>query len=284
MPKSAWLSIKFPFFPLLLLVGYGCSGGSGVSGGLPGATGADAEAQSSWIVGDWKGNYKNKVADEGSSLRETSAVANFIPADDKAKTGTFTFTLPLLEKVEVKGTYHDFQGKDLLLDVTTSNLSTVGLPNTSTDMSYDLVGDALELYNDRITLRLVRGKATTGTGTADGTDQPAADAVVGDWICSGINSFSWKITVKDETSFALDVFDPRGGRESIWMTGSVAITRGQTDADAVLTVTNAKTDKYKGLELRANTLGTNLMNVRRMTTATDGTKAVTETMPCNRNS
>ncbi len=257
-----------------------CGAGEGaVGGGGPGSSG-DATEGGSWLTGDWKGNYKAKAkeTDDATALRETSAEATF--KETETRTGEFTIKLPALDKVAVSGIYHDFQGKSLLLDIKESNLSTIGSPNSSTDMDYDLVGDALELHNERITIRLVRGTGPSDGGGKDGED-PNKDMVVDDWLCRDANEFSWKIEIS-EAAFSLDVFDPTGARESVWMKGDVKITRGQTDADAVLTVTSSgQKDKYKGLELRGNTLGTNMMNLRRMVTAADGSKSIGETMQCN---
>jgi len=240
----------------------------------------DATEGGSWLTGAWKGNYKNKAAEEGSSLRETGAQAVFKETEPRA--GEFTLKLPALDKVQVTGTYHDFQGKSLLLEIKESNLSTVGSPNSTTEMSYDLVGDALELFNDRITIRLVRGEAAKdGDSADDGAKDPNQDVVIDDWLCKDGNGFNWKIKIEDST-FALDVFDPSGARESVSMKGDMKITRGQTDADAVLTVTSSgQSNKYKGLELRGNTIGTNQMNLRRIVSAGDGSKGVAEIMQCN---
>ncbi len=257
-----------------------CGAGEGAAGGGgPGSSG-DAKEGGSWLTGDWKGNYKSKdkETDDVTALRETSAEATF--KETETRTGEFTIKLPALDKVSVSGIYHDFQGKSLLLEIKQSNLSTIGSPNSSTDMDYDLVGDALELHNERITIRLVRGTGSGDEDVEDGED-PNKDKVVDDWLCRDANAFSWKIEIKEAT-FALDVFDPTGSRESVWMRGDVKITRGQTDADAVLTVTSSgQKDKYKGLELRGNTHGTNLMNLRRMVTNADGSKSFGETMQCN---
>lgn len=274
MPRLAFFAVVFCFCA--------CDSGTGVNGGgAPGAGGEDAVA-ASWLTGDWKGNYKNKEADEDASLRETNAEATF--KETAARTGDFTIRLPALDKVSVSGIYHDFQGKSLLLEIKESNLSTVGSPESNTELSYNLVGDALELYNDRITIRLVRS-ADPGSDDDDDDDDndkdPNKDAAIDDWLCQDGQGFTWKIEI-DEASFALDVFDQSGARESVWMKGDVKITRGQTDADAVLTVTSSgQGDKYKGLELRGNTVGTNLMNLRRMVAKPEGGQAVGEVMQCN---
>jgi hypothetical protein len=254
-----------------------CGMGEGVNGGGPGGGGSgDATEGGSWLGGDWKGTYKNKEIEEGSALRETTAVATF--KETAARAGEFEIKLPLLENVAVKGTYHDFQSKSLLLEITESNLSTIGAPKSTTELAYDLVGDGLELHNDRITIRLVRGE-TDASGNQNGKD-PNQDMIVDDWLCRDANGFSWKFDI-GESRFAVDVFDPSGGRKSIWMKGDVKITRGQTDADAVLTVTSAEDTSYVGLELRGNTIGPSGMNLRRMVVGADGQKAVKETMGCN---
>lgn len=263
---------------LFVAVSSACDSGTGVTG-AEGNGPSSGDAKSSWLTGGWKGNYKNKEAEEGTTLRETTAEATF--TETEALTGEFEIKLPALDNVSVKGIYHDFQGKSLLLEIKESSLSTIGSPNSSTDMDYDLVGDALELHNDRITIRLVRTAEEAADDEADDEAGKKKDVAIDDWLCRDGQGFNWKIDLK-ETSFALDVFDPDGARESLAMKGDVKITRGSTDADVVLTVTSSsEKDKYKGLELRGNTMGDNLMNLRRMITAQDGSKAVGEVMQCN---
>lgn len=257
-----------------------CDSGTGVNGGpAEGGGPASGDARSSWLTGGWKGNYKNKEAEEGTTLRETTAEATF--KETEALTGEFEIKLPALENVSVKGTYHDFQGKSLLLEIVESSLSTIGSPNSSTDMDYQLVGDALELHNDRITIRLVRSADEQASEEDEAAAGKKKDVAIDDWLCRDGQGFNWKIDLR-ETFFALDVFDPNGARQSLAMKGEVKITRGSTDADVVLTVTSSsEKDKYKGLELRGNTMGDNLMNLRRMVVGQDGTKGVGEVMQCN---
>lgn len=274
-PLSGWQKIAH-FFVVFALSACGAGAGvTGGGGGLPGSGDATG-TEGSWLSGSWKGNYKAKDQDPGSALRETTAEATFKETESLA--GEFSLKLPALENVAVTGTYHDFQGKSLLLDIKESNLSTVGSPKSSAEMTYSLVGNALELSNDRITIRLVRSSGAGDEQKPD--DGKKKDVVIDDWLCKDNQALNWKFKIS-EASFTLDVFDSTGTREGVWMKGDVKITRGTTDADAVLTVTSSgQKDKYKGLELRANTMGDNLMNLRRMIES-NGQMSVAEIMSCN---
>ena len=78
------------------------------------------------------------------------------------------FEIPPGHDAYVEGSYRDFQGKSLMLKVKKSTVSTVGNDGTTTDLSYGLVGNDLELYNDRVLIRLQRPGSSTDTGGSGG--------------------------------------------------------------------------------------------------------------------
>jgi len=264
----------------IVLATFGCRGASG--DGAAGQ-GGDGDGQGTWLAGDWSGDYKSTQAAAGASLSETSVKATFKETGDHA--GDFTFELPLLDKVYVKGTYNDFQGKSLLLNVKESTLSTIGTPGVPTDMNYELVGNSLELSNDRVSLRLLRTGDGSGSDQKSNTDDATADEpLLGRWACTDKAGDSWQLYVKSITAFSIDIYPPGGSSSSLWLDGGVAIPVGQSDTDGVLTVTSSANSKYVGMELRAKLQNNVMMTLQRYGTDRNGQKALVETMNCNRRS
>jgi len=266
----------------IVLATFGCRGAGDGSAGQ-GGDGDGQGGQGTWLAGDWSGDYKNAQAAAGASLNETTVKASFKETGDHA--GDFTFELPLLDKVYVKGTYNDFQGKSLLLNVKESTLSTIGTPGAPTDMNYELVGNSLELSNDRVSLRLLRTGSSDDSSSdqKDNTDDATADEpLLGRWACADKAGDSWQLYVKSITAFSIDIYPPGGSSSSLWLDGGVAIPVGQSDTDGVLTVTSSANSKYVGMELHAKLQNNAMMTLQRYGTDRNGQKALVETMNCNR--
>lgn len=256
-----------PLISVLLAVTaafYGCRQGGDDGGNGSGDGSGEGDATARWLTGDWTGNYKNKDAEEGSSLRETTAKATFKITEDGKRVGDFVFDFPLLEDVKVSGTFRDFAGKSLMLTIKHSDISTIGNSGSTTDMSYDLVGDSLELYNERVRLRLVREGEATDDGGDEGDDgeQKASNPLFYRWTCNDARGYVWEVNVKDASKFTIDVFEDNGA--SLWMDGSVALQAEGAAFNAALTVTSAQIAKYEGMELQARLTGAYSMELKRL--------------------
>lgn len=231
--------------PLLLI---GCGGVTTPTGvGPDGTNGGQAQGYS--LAGEWLGLYKAKQTDT-SGVRETKAKLTIEPTGNLI--GQFKLELPAYDSANVTAMYRDFAGKSLMIDITASNFSTLGLTGSKTDLPYELVGDALELGNERFTLKLARqGKSPENTGNANsGATMPTSSSdLTGRWTCQDSSRYAWKVNMKSATTFAIDILDTAGSQASVWMDGTATTTSQGTLSTATLRIDASDVTKYVGKTL-----------------------------------
>jgi hypothetical protein len=232
--------------PILLIACGGVTNPAGV--GPDGAAGAQGQGYS--LAGEWVGLYKAKQTDT-STVRETKAKLTIEPTGNLI--GQFKLELPAYDSANVTAMYRDFAGKSLMIDITASNFSTLGLTGSKTDLPYELVGDALELGNERFTLKLARQGKTqedTSNSTNNGSTSlaPSSD-LVGRWTCQDSSRYAWKINMKSSTNFAVDILDTVGTQASVWMDGSATTTAQGSLYTATLRIDASDVTKYVGKTL-----------------------------------
>lgn len=196
------------------------------------------------LAGTWTGNFLPKGADEGSSLREkTSAEVEF--AEDEKRAGTFTITLPRLDKVFTKGIYTDF-GDSIMLQVKESSNSLIGLPGSTPELKYEMLGSGLRLYNERVSLVLARdyGASDGDGGGAGGDGQDEEGGLIGTWSCQDAGA-DWQIIVKSAAEFSIKVSS--ANQRASWQRGSIEMVDGQKNLDAKLTVVASLNANYDGI-------------------------------------
>lgn len=223
--------------------------GCGAIGGQPGIgpDGARNDMGSTYsLAGAWEGLYKTKQI-ETTGVRETKAKVTLESTGDLV--GIFKLELPAYEAANVTGSYRDFAGKSLMIDITSSNFSALGLTGSKTDLPYDLVGDALELSTDRFALKLTRlGKAPESSPPqgSSATSPGLSGDLLGRWTCQDSSRYVWKIHIKTSTHFAADVMDSAGAQASVWMDGAVTLTPGDSLMTGALRVEASDVPKYVG--------------------------------------
>jgi hypothetical protein len=266
--------------PLVLVLAatfLACDGAGSDDGGA----GADGEGDATaWIVGNWSGNVRGKETDDGddgASLVETTVDAKFKGGND-AKTGTFTFTMPQLDNVTVTGAFADFAGKSLLLTIKDSNFSALGMPGSTTDLDYELVGDALELSNNRIVLKLLRrdgeGGGEGGGGEGGGAEAPTG--YPGQWSCYDQAGRTWEFSLGDGDAFDVKVFDPP--TPALLMSGSYV-----TDKDyGVMTVTESNQIANEGIQFQMTLKNDKTLTITRMIRQDTDTSVRGESFDCAR--
>jgi hypothetical protein len=268
---------------LASVAGVACKGaGNQVGGGAPGTQGnGDAAGDAGdWLHGEWTGNYVNKEADAGSTLKETTAHAVFVVDEDSVDSGTFEFTLPMLDDVHVSGTFRDFARKSLMLKINESNLSAVGLSGASTSLDYDMVGDALELSNDRVVFRLLRGgDGDDGDDDDDEDDGDGVPSLLGAWSCDDAHGHTWRVNMRSAEAFSIDVYDSGSTSAGIRMDGGVVAAAGDTLEAGALEVTWCNVADYVGMKLSAERRGNDELRLARL--AADSSEE-TEVMFCAR--
>jgi hypothetical protein len=201
------------------------------------------------LAGEWLGLYKAKQTDT-SGVRETKAKLTIEPTGNLI--GQFKLELPAYDSANVTAMYRDFAGKSLMIDITASNFSTLGLTGSKTDLPYELVGDALELGNERFTLKLARqGKSPENTSNANSgaTTPTSSNDLTGRWTCQDSSRYAWKVNVKSATTFAIDILDTAGSQASVWMDGTATTATQGTLSTATLRIDASDVTKYVGKTL-----------------------------------
>lgn len=190
-------------------------------------------AGTNWIVGDWEGTYNTKDSEDGGSgLREeTLAKAHFVSQDNKV--GTFRIDLPLLNAAYIEGSFREFQSESLTLQITKSTVSAIGKEGVPTSLRYELIGEDLLLYNDRVVLKLFPEAGAGNSGSDSGGDSDASEQspLVGTYRCADTNSRIWTLVVESDTAFHIDIRQSGGPAIPLTLSGSVSIQEPEADAN-----------------------------------------------------
>jgi hypothetical protein len=266
--------MRFHFAFLSLLIA-GCSQVD--MGGAPeGGTGTDSFQ--SQMTGKWDGLMTNKTVDSGSALRKQTVNAEFSFTTETE--GKFVFTLSKLEDARAEGTFIDFAGKSLHLNVTSSTVSTIGTAGTSTSMDYNMIGSNLELFNDRVEFQLIRGKDPTPVDpTNSGKSDP--EGFPGHWTCNDGIGNVWHISIRDNTGFSADIEAADGSSSTIWVDGSLTISPKDTSL-AAGKITSSRDAGNIGMRLTFSLMGDNSMVVDRYKSRDESDTTVIDSFQCTR--
>lgn len=266
------MRLRSVFFVILLA---GCSQVD--MGGAPeGGTGTDSFQ--SQMTGTWNGHMTNKTVDTGSALRETTVNAEFSFTTETE--GKFVFTLPKLENAQAEGTFTDFAGKSLHLNIASSTISTVGAAGSSTSINYNMIGSNLELYNDRVEFQLIRAKDSTPIDpTTDG--QNPTDGFPGHWTCNDGVGNVWHISIRDNTAFSADIEAADGSSSTIWVDGSLAVSPKDKNI-AAAKITGSRDAGNVGMRLTFGLMGTNSMTVDRYKSKDESDTSLADSFQCTR--
>jgi len=275
MPRFATYC-RFVAGSLLVLLAYGCKGvpnpnlgndggGSGAPGSGVGNGAANGNQVASYtFLGTWGGVYKN--SDTGAELRQTEATASFQAMTTDS--GTFRIDLPQLNNVYATGTYQIFNQSSLFLHIAQSTISTIGEPNSTTEISYTLLGSSLELRSDRVSLKLLRSGNTPGAPAnnpgAPQQNAAAADPVYGEWHCIDHLTHLWQINLLSNSLFNIQISDTKSERGMIWLQGSFSLTRAPGRPDVALKVQETDTRKYNNMQLNGVILPTGQLKLTRV--------------------
>lgn len=236
-----------------------------------------------WVVGEWKGEFRDRDADKGTPLARTTAIAVFVanPADKSERpSGTFSFTFPELDNATAKGDFHYFPSTGVMLDVSSSTISL--LDKRPHKLDYVLVNSSLTLRNDDIILDLFPGTAsTTETPTTTNNPTPTTTTSLGGrWTCQDSSAHTWRVTVATDTSFSIEL--TQAGAGALHLSGSVALIKDNAERDAVLTVVTSNDSSLRGIEfypkVQSDTQKMRLVRTERV----GGILQAAETIDCNR--
>jgi hypothetical protein len=145
--------------------------------------------------------------------------------------------------VRVVASYRIFDNRTLLLDITESNLSAIGLSGKSAILNYELIGDSLSISNESLTLMLVRIESSNQP--SDTTDKTSSDSMLGRWQCRDQAGSLWIVNIRSEELFFIEIYAQSGTQRGIWMTGDLT---GNQEA-LKFKVTKSDVSKYQGMEL-----------------------------------
>lgn len=256
---------------------YGCgamdAGQNGDGTGAPGSL-------SSIMTGSWSGNMVNKTVDAGSALHETVANASFAFTSDTE--GSFSITLPKSEGAKAEGTFVDFAGKSLHLAVTNSNITAIGTTGNPTSINYNLVGNDLELYNDRVSFQLIKSNDQNSNQPTDSGnhDEQAETQLVGFWNCHDGSGYIWDFNVKSITSFSANI-TAHAGAAGLWIDGSLTTA---VDSNKTVTgtgrVTSSNDNANVGMRLKMTLLDSTAIQVDRYKSKTEQDATVEDSFQC----
>jgi hypothetical protein len=255
--NSACLSL------LIATLSFGCgkSKGDGNSGG-------DNSDDGNWLVGTWLGTYGNKG--EGMNLQDPAEARADFGAD-----GNFNIVLTQAPAANASGTWDDYPGEILMLNIKTSSISRLGAANTTQQFHYERRGDKVTIYNDKIILMAKKnGAGNNGTDPATPTNP-----LIGLWRCTDPSRNAWALEVKSESDFWGTI--TRDGVKDLVIKGS--ITAG-TDASKEIrfSVTDSNNDSVRGSEFLGVLREGGIMDLSIMSKATDGSITQGDKFSCRK--
>lgn len=273
--------IKFPIAMVLTgLLACSVVDGGG-NGGDPNG-GAGEASFSTQLTGNWTGHMVNKTVDAGSALRESAVVAEFSFTSETE--GNFKFSVPKVDNAQAEGTFSDFAGKSLHLNLVKSTISTLGMTGSATSITYNMIGSDLELTNDRVSLQMIKS-ASAKPDAGDGTKPTATeeDIAIGRWVCADRYGNSWKFNIKSKTALSLDVFSGSGNAPAIWLDGSLALTvaANKKMSGTSLIVSSSNKD-YVGMRLSLQFIDASAMNVDQMKSKDETDSVIEDSFQCNK--
>lgn len=236
---------------------------------------------SAQMTGNWNGYMRNKTVEAGSALSGNEVVAEFKFTSETK--GTFKIKIPNLENAEAEGTFTDFAGKSLHLKLVKSGISTLGATGSTTSVNYSLIGDTLELSNDRISLELTKSGESTGSSNDNGT-QPTVndeDIAIGLWNCSDKFAAVWKFNIKTASTFSIDVFSGSGNASSIWLEGAMGLeVADDKTVSGMGLITGSSNDAYVAMRLRMKFANAKSLTVDRMKSKDETDTEIEDTFTC----
>jgi hypothetical protein len=144
------------------------------------------------ISTEWSGSYK--ALNEGESFGEVSFVtANFSASNE------FVMTVDGDASGKVEGRWSEFQGKNLILRITGSNISRIGSAGKIVEPLYELTGQSLRISSPNFEMKLTR-QSSAETGQSPGS-KPSFFS--GSWICDDGRNRKTKILIDDSTNYQL---------------------------------------------------------------------------------
>lgn len=261
---------------------WACQGGEGSRGGGGGGSGGLDGTGRAWIIGTWEGTYENLNASVDSEQRETSAWIEFKATSERS--GKFHLKLPQMDDVFAKGSFTDIDNFRLILKIEDSNLSSMGMAETSRTFDYELANDSLMLRNVRILMTLTRdGDGESGdVSLGNGRDDDAAKYPLGGtWYGTDQRGRTWLIKIFGMTRFTIEVSEPE--KAMLWMSGVPRFDEATAAHDATLVVGESAIGEYVGLEYAVRLIDGGSLEFRRLgTRGADGAQPNLETFVCTK--
>lgn len=243
-------------------------------------SGSEISPSDSGIIGLWDGILITKSAigtienPKPSGIQEVPVTMKIEGKSDKE--GAFAIILKNVENAIVKGSFRNFAGKSLILSITDSNVSYLGLNGSNTDLPYELTGNSLLFSNEKMTLKLTKIVEKDKEKETPGEANSAAVGVFSRWKCQDSNNKVWVLNIKPDKTFNLDIASEKTSRKFLWLDGRIEISN---DRDFLLIAEDSNNEKYRGLKLVGELLDLNRVVLRR--SANDAQSF--ESVNCSRN-
>jgi hypothetical protein len=283
LPRQSWEVLR----ALCLLASsatlWACQGGEGSRGGGGAGSGSMDGTGKAWIIGIWEGTYENLNASVDSEQRETSAWLEFKATSERA--GKFHLKLPQMDDVYAKGSFTDIDNFRLIFKIEDSNLSSMGMAETSRTFDYELANDSLMLRNVRIQMTLARkgGGGSSGDASLGGDrgDDAAEYPLGGSWYGTDQRGRTWLIKIFGMTRFTIEVTEPE--KAMLWMSGVPRFDEATAVHDATLVVGESAIGEYVGMEYAVRLIDGGSLELRRLgRREADGAQPNLETFVCTK--
>jgi|GEM_PF-2809838 len=255
--KSACLSLLIGVFAV------SCGKSKGGDG-----SGEGEQDDGNWLVGTWQGTYGNKG--EGMSLLDPAEARADFGAD-----GAFKIVLVQSTGANASGTWDDYPGEVLMLNIKESTISRLGAAGTTQQLHYERRGDKVTVYSDKVIL-MAKKSGSPDDGSDPGTPQ---NPLIGLWRCKDPGGNSWALDIKSETEFWGTI--TRSDSKDLVIKGSHA-TGTDVNKEIRFTVTDSNSDSVRGSEFLGYLRDGAILDLTILSKTTDGATKQGDKFSCRK--
>lgn len=211
-----------------------------------------AESPTLVISGIWRGVALEKKEDR----KPVNVEFNF------AENHTFKFRHTDSEEAAASGTFDNYLGKNLMLKLEQSNITSLGLAGTTIGFEFERAGEDVRLSNNTIEY-LLKHKAD-GEGDAkkpQDPKNPADPLLSGIWHCIDRFENNWTINIADRESFWA-IVESNQSKKPLRISGKIQSFDANTGlGELIVTEDSSSTINYTGTRVELQNTSATTMNV-----------------------
>jgi hypothetical protein len=148
------------------------------------------------LVGDWFGIYR--TMEDGKPIGDPSEVRL-----EFASNGILTMSLQDTSDAHVDGRWQEFQGKSLIITVTSSTMPRIGTAGKLSEFPYELQGTSLFIGNSTFQIKASKRAAENTPSPGPPTSQ-----YWGQWRCEGTGGRTTHLKLQEPGDFTLSSVAP----------------------------------------------------------------------------